>query len=149
MVVDGTEGDALIGEETFLFGVPCPQASTILARSATEFAVLAPPSPANQLVSASLAFGRPAGHDPRAVQPGNRERHFRIVSVVSPSYTATPVSSAAGSAHASTIRARSASRGNRSCGKRASWMRSSSVSTHRQQDSMLPAAIVQRHNPAR
>jgi hypothetical protein len=122
---------------TSLLFRPSAQARTILARSASAWEVFARRAHRDSWsrsasVSTSPAFGLP-GRAPSASPPSpcsaNRARHFRTVSAESPRSAATTELPAPGSAHASTIRARPASRGDPDSSKRSSPARSSSVST--------------------
>ena len=99
---------------TCLFCLPSAQASTILARKASACADVArgahPVSwPRSASVSSSPAFGRPgraASASPASPAAANWRRHLPTVSGDTPSSAATCSFTAPGSAHASTIRAR-------------------------------------------
>jgi hypothetical protein len=123
---------------TVLLSLPSAQASTIFARSASAWDVFARRAhrvswSRSASVSTSPAFGRPGralSARPPTPETANRSRHFRTVSVASPSSAATPeFPPDPGSAHASTIRARSAARADPDCSSRPSSARSSSDST--------------------
>jgi hypothetical protein len=97
---------------------PSAQANTILARTANDCAVLARRDQRiNRSRSASLstsaAFGRPdrrSSTNPAQRPAANRLRHLPTVMVVTPRSAATRSYTTPGSAHASTIFARTANR---------------------------------------
>ena len=123
---------------TSVFDRPSAQASTIFARSANACAVFARRDhrvscSRSASVTTSSAFGRPdrrPSTSPSHRARANRLRQAPTVIVVTPSSAASRSYTTPGSAHASTIFARTANRADSPCAHPSSCARSASVNTN-------------------